>query len=286
MPQNKKLIINADDFGICQETNKAIKELFLAKKITSTSLLAVGDAAEDALNIAKELGIKVGAHLTLNSDFETQPWRSLSAAQSISKDGRLFSDLAILSKNAKSADVTLECKKQIEFITQAGVELDHLDNHSGTMYGINGRLFFINAFRLARQYRLPFRFPKRGGFLDGFFGGKAPAIIKAAHKTVAFVGKIMGARLVDDMISNPYSIKDIPDYNALEKYYLEAVTGIGEGVTEMFLHPSYASPKLSIMTQEWTKRQYELEFLFSGKLEKRLADEGIELVSYETFLKN
>ena len=48
MPQNKKLIINADDFGICQETNKAIKELFLAKKITSTSLLAVGDGAEDA----------------------------------------------------------------------------------------------------------------------------------------------------------------------------------------------------------------------------------------------
>ncbi len=56
---SRKLIINADDFGISKATNKAIKELLLSKKITSVSLLSVADEAEEALAIAKELGISV-----------------------------------------------------------------------------------------------------------------------------------------------------------------------------------------------------------------------------------
>lgn len=282
---SKKLIINADDFGICEATNKAIKELIAAKKITSVSLLAVGDAAEEAIDISKELGIKAGVHLTLNSDFSEKPWKAVSGAESIAKNGMLFSDTNLLAKSAKSRDVTQECKKQIDFITNAGVALDHLDNHCGTMYGINGRLFFINAFRLARQYRLPFRFPKKGGFLNGYFGGNAPAVIKAAHKAVVFTGKVMGARLPDDIITHPYPMKDIPDYRSLEKYYLDAVSEMGEGVTEMFLHPSYDCAEFAALTKEWTKRQYELELLFSEKFSQRLSDEGIELTNYETLIK-
>lgn len=259
--------------------------MIAAKKITSVSLLAVGEAAEDAVNISKETGIKVGVHLTLNSDFSERPWRSISGAESFTENGMLFSDTNCLAKSAKSREVTRECRAQIEYVTTRGVELDHLDNHCGTMYGINGRLFFINAFRLARQYRLPFRFPKRGGFLNGYFGGSAPAFIRAAHKAVVLTGKIMGASLPDDIITHPYPIKDIPDYKSLEKYYLDALTGIGEGVTEMFLHPSYDCVELSILTKEWTKRQYELELLFSEKFSQRLSDEGIELTSYETLIK-
>lgn len=281
----KKLIINADDFGICEATNKAIKELLQAKKITSVSLLSVGDAAEEAIDISKELGIKVGVHLTLNSDFCERPWKALSGASSITENGMLFSDTNRLAKSAKSREVTQECKKQIEYVESSGITLDHLDNHCGTMYGINGRPFFINAFRLARQYRLPFRFPKRGGFLKGYFGDNAPALIKIAHKAIVLTGKVMGAKLPDDIISNPYPIKDIPDYKSLEKYYLDAVTTMGEGVSEMFLHPSYDCAELSALTKEWTKRQYELELLFSEKFSKRLSDEGIELSSYETLIK-
>lgn len=282
---SKKLIINADDFGICKETNKAVKELFKAKKITSTSLLAVGGAADEALYISKELGISPGVHLTLNSDFAEMPWKSLSAAESFMADGYLLFDTARLAKGATSKDVTLECEKQIEYVLNGGVRPDHIDNHCGTMYGINGRLFFINAFRLAKKYRLPFRFPKRGGFLDGYFKGKAPALIKVAHKAVVLTGRLMGAALPDDIITHPYPMKDIAGYKSLEKYYLDAVTAVGEGVTELFLHPSYDCAEFSALTKEWKKRQYELEFLFSGKLEKRMADEGIEAVSYATLIK-
>lgn len=279
----KKLIINADDFGISEATNRAIRELFKDKKITSCSLLACGGAAEDALNIAKEDGLRVGVHLTLNSDFKEFPWKSLGAKDGFSladENGNLFWDTKIVAKRAKGKDVTAECLAQIKKVADAGVKIDHIDNHSGTMYGINLRLFFINAFRLARKNNLPFRFPRGGGFLEGFFKGGVPAVIRFAHKAVVLTSKVMRAVTIDEMISNPYPIKDIPDYKALRDYYVKEIRGIKEGVTELFLHPSCYCPVLSPLTPEWKKREYELEFLMSGELDGIIREEGIELISY------
>lgn len=283
MDKIKKLIINADDFGISEATNKAIKELFIDKKITSTSLLANAMSTDEAIAIFKDLGLNVGVHLTLNSDFTEKPWRALSSGGNLSsiydENFNLHYDTKIISR-AKSIDVTLECEAQIKRIQDSGVEIDHLDNHSGTMYGINKRLFFINAFRLARKYNLPFRFPRSNNFLAAFFPNGIPSYIKIAHKAVVGTARVMGVRLIDDMITNVLSIKDISSYKELEEGYLKAITNMNYGLTEMFLHPSYPCPILSPLTNEWKKREYELEFLYSDALRNRLRDEGIELISY------
>ncbi|MDD3946707.1 MAG: ChbG/HpnK family deacetylase [Clostridia bacterium] len=280
---NKQLIINADDFGICTETNKAIAELYQAKKITSTSLLVSAEASSEAIQIIKDKKLDFGVHLTLNSDFQSYPWDAVSPRKSNLADnnGKLFADTAYIAKHALSKEVTAECEAQINKCKSLGISPDHLDNHCATMYGMNGRLFFINAFRLSKRYHLPFRFPKRNSFLNGYFGGQTPFYIRTAHKGVALCAKILGATIIDDMITNPYSIKDIPDYKTLENYYLRAISTIKDGVTELFLHPSYDAPKYSAATAEWKKRQYELAFLFSSSLEKRLQDEGITLISYK-----
>ncbi|MFA5449108.1 MAG: ChbG/HpnK family deacetylase [Clostridia bacterium] len=280
----KKLIINADDFGISQATNRAIRELFASKRITSCSLLACGDAADEAISIAKEDDFKVGVHMTLNSDFDEYPWRSLAAGSAgfslADPNGNLFSDTKIIAKQARAKDVTAECLAQIKYVADSNVVIDHIDNHSGTMYGINLRLFFINAFRIARQNKLPFRFPKRGGFLSGYFPNGVPTVIKAAHKAIVFTSKLMRAVIVDEIISNPYPIKDIPNYTTLKNYYINEIINIKAGVSELFLHPSYHCPKLAPLTPEWKKREYELKFLMSEEFITAIKNEGIELISY------
>lgn len=284
--ENKKLIINADDFGICEQTNKAIKELFINNKITSTSLLANASATENAMQIAKELDISVGVHLTLNSDFKQKPWEAMLKGSSISDDeGFLLSDTNQIAKMVKSSDVTKECAMQIDYIIDNGVKVNHLDNHSGTMYGINKRLFFINAFKLCRRYNLPFRFPMSNRFLSDYFKGDTPAIIKIAHKIIVSTAKVMKVRLIDDMVSNPYSIADINSYRELEKYYLNAISNLREGVTELFMHPSYHCEEFSPYTKEWKKREYELELLNSQVFENRLKEEGVQLISYSDLLR-
>lgn len=279
---NRYLIVNADDFGFCAQTNRAIAELFAANKITSTNLLMSAEGTDEAVQLIKRHSYNFGVHLTLNSDFEQYPWAALYKGGSLAdQNGKLYFDTAYIAKHAKSKDVTRECTAQIEACLSCGITPDHLDNHCGTMYGINMRLFFINAFRLSKSYNLPFRFPQRGGFLRGYFMGKVPAYVRAAHKAVVMCARVMGASVIDDMITNPYPIKDIPDYKALEEYYLSQISGISEGVTELFMHPSYDAPQYSAITPEWKKRLYELDFLFSPALEKRLSDEGIQLISYK-----
>lgn len=279
----RSLIINADDFGFCKETNRAIRELFAARLISSTSLLVPAEEVLEAATIIKEDNLNFGVHLTLNSDFSKYPWKVAYQGRSSLNDGRgyLLSDTKEIAKKAKSKDVTLECEAQFDLVNSLGITPDHFDNHSGTMYGINLRPFFINAFRLSKKYDLPFRFPKRNNFLNSYFSGKVPGYIRFAHKMILGVGKICGAQLIDDIISNPFSMKDISSYEDLEDYYLNQVSNIGLGVTEMFFHPSYASEKYNKITPEWQKREYELKFLMSGKLQKRVAEEGIKIISYK-----
>ena len=68
---NKKfLIINADDFGICDERDKGIFELFKKGCISSASILINGNNFENSIIEAKFLKMDLGLHLNLT---EGQP---------------------------------------------------------------------------------------------------------------------------------------------------------------------------------------------------------------------
>ncbi|MGI6214022.1 MAG: ChbG/HpnK family deacetylase [Christensenellales bacterium] len=280
--KEKYLIIGADDFGICPSVNKAIIQLLEQGKITSVNIIAQADCADEAIAYVVERGLSAGAHLTLNSDQKQHPWKAISKAESIcDKDGFLYYDTGDFARLAKSKDVTRECRAQIEALIAKGVSLDHIDSHSGTLYGINKRLFFINAFRLCREYNLPFRFPVQAGFLDDYFAGGAPFIVKAAFKAVAALAGAMRVKLIDNMVTNPYPVNKIQNYSALEEYYIKAIKNLPYGVSEMFLHPAYYCPVFSPLTEEWKKREWELEFLLSNALENTIKNEGIKLISYK-----
>ena len=86
--------------------------------------------------------------------------------------------------------------------------------------------------------------------------------------------------MLDDLVSNPWSIKRIKDYNTLEKYYLDAIDNCIDGITEMFLHPALP---LETEQGEWQKRVFEYEILKSGCLLDRAKQKGIEVVSWKIF---
>ena len=51
MSAGLKLIVNADDFGISEAVNRGIVEAFDGGIVTSTSLMATGDAFEHAVEL-------------------------------------------------------------------------------------------------------------------------------------------------------------------------------------------------------------------------------------------
>lgn len=289
MDRKKYLIINADDYGIAEETNQAVVELMKDKKITSTSLLAVGRFYNDAVEKAKANGIKVGVHLAFNSDFPEDLWQAIGERKSISSliddKNNLPKDKRHFARYARSRHVDYECNSQYDLIENSGLTIDHIDNHCGTLYGINGRLFFINAFRFCKLKGMPYRFPKKINFLKDVFPKGVPSYAKVAHRLVLKTASMYKVRLIDDMITNPYKIDEIESYNALEEFYLKKIQEMEDGVTELFLHPSYDCP-LYNSNKEWKKRIYELEFLHSERLSNLIKDEGIELVTYSKLMED
>lgn len=59
------LVVNADDFGYCDQRNRGIVESFQNGVVSSASLLANADKALEAVQLSKEYGIPLGLHLNL-----------------------------------------------------------------------------------------------------------------------------------------------------------------------------------------------------------------------------
>src|SRR5256885_17249812 len=62
----KRLIINADDFGFTRGVNRAVVRAFKTGIVTSTTIMANGEAFEHAVELAlANPGLGVGCHLAV-----------------------------------------------------------------------------------------------------------------------------------------------------------------------------------------------------------------------------
>lgn len=283
MKQMKKyLIINADDFGYNQEQNKAITELLENGLITSTSVMAVAPEADECSKL-DGASYSVGAHLTINSDNSDSLWKSITCAESLGGTDGLPYDSKKLTFGAKRKDVRAELDAQYNYLISKGVKIDHADNHCGTLYGINGRRFYIDAFDFCASNNLPFRFPKTVGFAERQIGRKIPKAVLKVFETIVRKGENRNVKMLDDLVSNPWGMDRIKSYKVLRDYYIDAVDNCIDGITEMFLHPALP---IDEENGPWTKRVYEYELLKSGDLLQRAYEKNIEVVSWKIFQDN
>jgi len=277
------LIVSADDFGLCESVNSAIAELFRENAVTSAGILAPARCARDACAWAAANSIPVGAHWTLHAEWAEEPWKPSAGeegARTLTEGGYLMADARAVAKQAKAADVTRELAAQYEFLRANGCAPDHADSHGGTLYGTNGRLFFLNAFRVCRRYGLPFRFAKSPAFIARQMNGALPAPLRAAHRAIVAAAGMMGVDLLDDFVTNPLPFEKLGGYEAMCAYYEAELKKSGPGVTEVFLHPALPDPAMEARTPQWQKRVWEYEYLGSGRLARFAKTEGFSLTSF------
>ncbi len=277
---SKFLIINADDLGYNEQQSKAIQELYSEGLISSTSLLTVTENSKTAAQTAAQDGFPVGIHLSINSDSDVPRWQSNSGAPSLSDETGLRTKQTDIALHVKRRDVRAELEAQYQFASSLGVKIDHADNHCATLYGINLRRFWVDAFDFCKAHSLPFRFPKCTAFFERQIGRAVPKPLEAYFGAITRAGLKRGVPMLDDLVSDPRPFAKIKTYDETRKYYLDAVDNCIEGVTEMFLHPSYP---VSDTESEWTKRVFEFELLKSGDLLERAKKNNIKVVSWSIF---
>ncbi len=132
-----RLVIHADDVGMCHGANRAFVELSYAGTITSGSVMVpcpwFPELAEAA---AADASLDVGVHLTLNAEKAHYRWRSVSNATAASglvdDDGYLWHRVPQVRAAAHPDAVEEEWRAQIDRALRAGIDVTHLDTHMGS----------------------------------------------------------------------------------------------------------------------------------------------------------
>lgn len=156
------MIINADDFGMCQAVNEAIVGTLTKGIARSTTLMVPAPWAWHALHfLANHPEIPFGVHLTAISDWIDYRWGPVSPREKVpslvNPAGYFynFNHMSEFLAQVQLAELELEFRAQIEVVLATGLKPTHLDWHA---LRINGRADIADLmFRLAREYGLALR---------------------------------------------------------------------------------------------------------------------------------
>jgi predicted glycoside hydrolase/deacetylase ChbG (UPF0249 family) len=132
---DRRLIINADDFGLTEGVNRAVLELNAAEVVPSTTLMATGRAFREAVHSAfVQTSLGVGCHVVL---MDGRPELHPAELPTLAPAGRLRSNLTtfmvdLFGGRIASREIEREAIAQIRQLQSAGITVTHLDTHKHT----------------------------------------------------------------------------------------------------------------------------------------------------------
>lgn len=134
---SRLLVVNADDLGLTPGVCRAVRQAHDVGVVTSTSVLAVGTAFDEAAATVRDAGgLALGAHLAIVG--EDRPLLSAAEVPTlVDRNGRFpLSYRTVVARGAAGrldpADVAREFRAQLERVRGIGVPVTHLDTHQHT----------------------------------------------------------------------------------------------------------------------------------------------------------
>ncbi len=254
----KRLIINADDFGFTCDVNAGIVHAHREGVLTATTLMANGEAFDDAVRLAFENpSLDIGCHLVLVQGC------SLLDGQPLAKN---WSEVLkrLVSGRLQAYQ---ELRAQIQKILAAGLRPTHLDSHKHT-HALPG--VFRAVVRLAQEFNIPWvRLP-----FDPTTKWTGPLLARLGPHYRALATR-HGASLPDHFLG--FRLTGTLDEASL----LQALDLVQEGTTELMCHPGFLGPALTAApTRLKQSRVRELEALTSPRVKAAMDARSIRLATF------
>lgn len=279
--RKKRLILNCDDFGQCTAANEAIQNLLEDRKVSSATIMPPAPAFAEAADWVKRKGfMNVGLHLTLTSEIEGYRWGSLTGAPSLSDESFFLPKTnREFEERAKPKEVVAEIEAQFEAVKTAGLVISHVDNHMGSLYGIEtGRSYLPQVFKQCARWGLPFRLPRQIYEKDEFLNS-IPNAANVLAKVTA-LADLRGVRIPDYLLSHPYQMEEGETFDSFKKMLIAKLYDLPEGVTETYIHPAVDDEKMRRLVPSWQKRVWEYQLMYDDDFTYALKDAGITLTDY------
>jgi predicted glycoside hydrolase/deacetylase ChbG (UPF0249 family) len=266
-----RLIVNADDFGFTHDVNAGILEAHRHGILTATTLMANGDAFDDAVALALEnRSLDVGCHLVLvQGRSVADPSRELPAT---------LAELARALLQRK-LPVYEELLAQVRKIVRAGIRPTHFDTHKHT-HLLPPVLDAVA--QLAQEFRVPWI---RRPFDFGIDRGAR--ITKSAVAVGMRVTRPGFARALGNLKNTDHFAGFQITGTMGEANLIATLERLPAGLTELMCHPGKLGPELlAAKTRLKESRAIELAALTSAAVRAVIARRGIVLVNYLTCQKS
>jgi predicted glycoside hydrolase/deacetylase ChbG (UPF0249 family) len=255
------LIINADDFGMCNAINEAIFRTLKECVVRSTTLMVPCPWALLAMRfISDNPDIPFGVHLTVIGDTEDYRWGPVTSREKVSSlvdnAGYFYSfeRMPEFLAQARLDQLEVEFRAQIEVVLAAGLKPTHLDWHS---LRIGGRADILEMmFRLAKEYGLALRVAGR-----------------------SLIEKLQSQGLP----TNDFDFLDSSSLDPVNKSarYAQLLHELPAGLSEWAVHPGLDNSELLALEPDGNHfRQTDFDFWTSQQAKDIIKEEGIILLDY------
>lgn len=241
----KKLIVNADDFGLNDETVDWTIEGFELGKITSATIMAGMPATALAVEYAKSHPqFSFGVHLCL---VDEKPLSDPAKIPSMvdPKTGKLWPTRQFIIRNflglVKVEDLKTEMRAQIDALKLMGLKISHVDGH-----GHNHRL--PQAIKALQELQSEGVIDDKVRRCQDLFIGKPGLLSKMINKPMQ-KRLVKSFKMTDHFLMAAGHTQDV-------KWFSRAVANLPDGITEIGIHPG--------KTEDW--RRIDCEDCFVADL--------------------
>ena len=317
----RKLIVNADDFGLTAGVNRGIVESSSDGVVSSTTLMANGPAFEDAVVAARSVpNLSVGCHVVLVDGTPVLPPDTVETLLAVrsAEPGKFYSSLSAFAARAMLGgfdrdQLVAEITAQIRKIQGAGIHVTHLDSHKHAHIFPEILIALLRAARIcgvrairnpivpvkavpAKQFKNKRELWKRYGQVRALhtFSGPFHQRTKRAGLLTpdGVIGVIeTGSREALKDASKDNS-KDDPKANSnhnsgYSSLLRQTLSNLPDGTWEFVCHPGYSDDALrATHTRLLDSRDEERHLLTSLELRQFLERENIQVISYREFIQS
>jgi hopanoid biosynthesis associated protein HpnK len=281
----RRLIVNADDFGLTAGVNRAIVEGNRHGVVTSATLMANAQASEAAIDLAKEQpALKTGCHVVLIDGAPLSPnLPSLTNGAARFRSSLKEFALAAVRKQIAAEEIEREVEAQIRKIQTGGITLTHVDSHKHTHMFPHVLRPLLRAARACgiRAVRNPFE-PMRSWPTAMVLGTPGLWLRSAGVMAFGMFAAEFRRALKEQGMASTDGTVGIAVTGLLDQpRLLRILEALPEGTWELVCHPGYSDADLqSAGTRLTQSREIELAALTSEVTKETLARLKIELISY------
>jgi predicted glycoside hydrolase/deacetylase ChbG (UPF0249 family) len=155
----RRVIITADDYGVCENVNEGIS---LAARLRCISNVSAFTNFGDSLGGLKALSLEcpwlgIGVHLNLNAGKPVTAPEHIPTL--VNGEGYFYNitEFVLHLPDISGEEVLTEMRAQMKKLIASGIKLDHISSHFGVLSFYP--LYFELGNRLAREFDVPVRSP-------------------------------------------------------------------------------------------------------------------------------